>query len=302
MKSNTIFILAVLEFIAITSCRQQVPAEAVQTPVVSVKTTAVITGDIESSLALNGKTTYLKKNSIISPISGYVVKMNIRFGDKVKEGALLFEIQTKENKALENSGTMEGSTGIIKVSASSDGFISELNINGSGFFVQEGSLLCTISENQDLVILVNVPYEFNSLINAGSECKIILPDNSILNGTVYRKMPTMNEISQTRNVFIKPYTDAELPENLNLKVIFITAKHTGTLLVPKEAVMTNESQDRFWVMKIVSDSLAVKVPVQIGIINDSIAEILSSGLYKNDLTISEGAFGLSDSTVVRIVN
>jgi hypothetical protein len=302
MKSITIVLLAAFEFIAISSCRQHVTVETEQTPVVSVKTIAVKTGDIESSLSLNGKTTYLKKNTIISPISGYIVKMNIRFGDKVKKNDILFEIQTKENKALENSGTMEGNAGIIKVTASSDGLIDELNISGTGFYITEGGTLCTISEYQDLMVLVNVPYEYNSLVKSGAECKITLSDNSGFKGTVYRKMPAMNEVSQTQNVLIKPDTKRELPENLNLTVIFVTAKHTGSFLVPKEAVMTNETQTQFWIMKIFSDSLAVKIPVQLGIANDSIVEILSSGLSKNDLTIYEGAYGLPDSTVVRIVN
>lgn len=302
MKSITILLLIAFVFIAISSCRQQVTVGRVQTPVVSVKTIAIKTGDIESSLSLNGKTIYLKKNTIISPISGYIVKMNIRYGDKVKKNDILFEIQTKENKALENSGTMEGNAGIIKVTASSDGLVDELNISGTGYYITEGSTLCTISEYEDLIVLVNVPYEYNTIVKTGSECKITLSDHSGFNGTVYRKMPTMNEVSQTQNVLIKPDTKRELPENLNLTVIFITAKHTGSFLVPKEAVMTNETQTQFWIMKIISDSLAVKIPVQPGIVNDSIIEILSSGLSENDLAICEGAYGLPDSTVVRIVN
>jgi hypothetical protein len=302
MKMICKLFLAVFAFASISSCKQQLTVGTEEeSPVVSVKTTLVKTGDIESSISLNGKTTYLKKNTIISPISGYVVKMNIRFGDRVSKSDILFEIQTKENKALENSGTIEGNTGVIKVPASSDGIVNDLNISGTGFYISEGGSLCTITEYDDLMVLVNVPYEYNSVVNAGTLCKITLADKSVFNGTVYRKMPTMNELSQTQNVFIKPSAGRELPENLNLTVTFITAKHTGSLLVPKEAVMTNETQDQFWIMKMADDTLAIKVPVQTGIGNDSIVEVVSSVLKKDDLTISEGAYGLSDSTVVRIV-
>jgi hypothetical protein len=302
MKRNTIIILAAFGFFALSSCRNQTVAETEQTPVVSVKTSVVKTGDIESSLILNGKTTYLRKNTIVSPISGYVGKMNIRFGDKVKKDEILFEIQTRESKALENSGTLEANSGIIKVAASSDGIVNELNISGTGFYIAEGGTLCTISEYRDLLVLVNVPYEYNTVVKPGTLCKITLADNTDFNGTVYRVMPTMNESSQTQNVFIKPSTDRELPENLNLRVTFITSRHSGSLLVPKVSVMTNETQTEFWIMKIISDTLAVKIPVQMGIANDSIVEILSPELKVNDLTISEGAYGLSDSTVVKIVN
>jgi multidrug efflux pump subunit AcrA (membrane-fusion protein) len=302
MKSNIIIILAAFGFIALSSCGNQAATETELTPVVSVKTTAVKNGYIESSLVLNGKTTYLRKNTIVSPISGYVGKMNIRFGDKVKKDDILFEIQTRESKALEDSGTLEANSGIIKVAASSDGIVDELTISGTGFFIAEGGTLCTISEYRDLMVLVNVPYEYNSVVKPGTVCKITLTDNTEFNGTVYRIMPTMNESSQTQNVYIKPSTDRELPENLNLRVRFITARHSGSLLVPKVSVMSNETQTDFWIMKILSDSLAVRIPVQLGIANDSIVEILSSELKTNDLTISEGAYGLSDSTVVKIVN
>jgi hypothetical protein len=53
-------------------------------------------------------------------------------------------------------------------------------------------------------------------------------------------------------------------------------------------------------MKIVNDNLAVKTPVAIGIENDKLVEILSTDLNKNDLIISEGAYGLTDSTTVKI--
>jgi hypothetical protein len=178
MKSKTIIILAAFGFVALSSCRNQTATETEQTPVVSVKTTAAKTGDIESYLILNGKTTYLRKNTIVSPISGYVGKMNIRFGDKVKKDEILFEIQTRESKALENSGTMEANSGIIKVVASSDGIVDELNISGTGFFIAEGGALCTISEYRDLLVLLNVPYEFNTIVKPGTVCKITLTDNT----------------------------------------------------------------------------------------------------------------------------
>ena len=64
--------------------------------------------------------------------------------------------------------------------------------------------------------------------------------------------------------------------------------------------MTNETQSEFWVMKIIDSNLAVKINVVRGIENDSIVEISSPDLHIDDLLISEGAYGLSDSTIVKI--
>jgi hypothetical protein len=64
--------------------------------------------------------------------------------------------------------------------------------------------------------------------------------------------------------------------------------------------MTNETQTEFWVMKVVNNKLALKVLVQKGIENTNFVEITNSGLNANDLIISEGAYGLNDSSIVRI--
>jgi hypothetical protein len=298
---NIIFLLsAFISLSVLSSCKERATVQNEQMPLVSVETTHVIQGDIENNVSFNGKTIYLKKNQVVSPIAGYIVSTNVKFGDEVQRNDVLFEIQTKENKALENSGTYDNSIGIIKVTASSGGFINELNISETGGYVVEGWLLCNIVNNKDLMVQVNVPFEYNSLLKTGRKCKIFLSDNTTIGGVIYQILPTIDEANQTQTILIKPDTGRQLPENLNLTIQFIYEKHTGSFLVTREAVMTDETQSEFWVMKIVNNNLAVKIPILKGIENDSIVEVLSSGLKINDLIISEGAYGLPDSTVVRI--
>jgi hypothetical protein len=55
-------------------------------------------------------------------------------------------------------------------------------------------------------------------------------------------------------------------------------------------------------MKIVHDSLAVKIPVEKGIEDDSLVEIISPDLKTGDLLITEGAFGLPDSSIVKLID
>ena len=282
------------------SCKTKSTSGEEQVPVVSVTTTVVKQGDIESMINLNGKTIYLKKNIIVSPIPGYVIKMNIRYGDFVQKNDVLFEVQTKESKALENTNTFKENAGIIKVLAPAGGIINELIINETGGYIVEGGPMCSIVETGDFEIQMNVPFQYNALIKRNMKCKIILPDNTSLDGYVNKILPVINMATQTQDILIKPSSDRPLPENLNLLVQFINEKHTKSLLVVKGAVMTNETQSEFWVMKISGGKLAVKVPVIKGIENDSIVEISSPSLKINDILISEGAYGLNDSTIVKI--
>jgi hypothetical protein len=64
--------------------------------------------------------------------------------------------------------------------------------------------------------------------------------------------------------------------------------------------MTNEVLKDFWVMKIMNDSMAVKISIQKGIENDSLMEVISSDLSVGDRIITEGAYGLPDSSKVKI--
>ena len=301
MKKITLLLYTTIVLIWLSSCHEQSTTENEHAPRASVKTTLVKQGDIEDNIRLSGKTVYLKKNSIASPIAGYILKINVKFGDNVQKNDVLFEIQTKENKALENSNINTGNNGIIKVLASSGGTVSEQTVTETGGYVVEGGLLCSIVENKDLMVQVNVPFEYNKLLKLGTNCKLILTDDTRFDGVIYKILPDISEADQTQKVLIKPNTARQLPENLNLTAQFVNIKHSRSYLVSKEAVMTNETQNEFWVMRIVKDSIAIKVPVLKGIENDSIVEILSTVLNKNDVVVGEGAYGLPDSAVVKIV-
>jgi len=291
----SIFILALV----LNSCTKKEAKEEEQTHIVTVKTTHVQIGEIDNKISFNGKTVYLKKNLVVSPISGYVWKMTVKFGESVKKGQLLFEIQTKENKALES--TDSGNLGIIKVYSPTSGVISTLNIMASGAYVLEGASLCTVAESNEVMVQLNLPFEFNSLVKAGTTCTLILGEDTQFNGTVYQILPTVDEANQTQQILIKPHTNKQLPENLNLAVEILKTRHNRSCLIPREAIMTNETQTIFWVMKVVNNKLALKVPITKGIENDKMVEALNSGLTINDMVIIEGAYGLNDSTVVKVI-
>jgi len=293
-----LFSICIMSFI-LSSCAQKEAKEEEQIHVVTVKTTPVKFGDIDNILSFNGKTIYLKKNLVVAPISGYIRKMKVKFGDSVKKGELLFQIQTKENKALESSNAVN--IGIINVISPSNGVVSILNITTSGAYIVEGASLCTVSENRDVMVQLNLPFEFNSLIKTGTKCRLVLDDDNKFDGTIYQILPTVDEANQTQQILIKPHTNKQLPENLNLEVEILKARHSKSCLIPRSAVMTNETQTEFWVMKVINNKLALKVPFTKGIENDNTVEAIASGLTISDVVISEGGYGLSDSTVVKVV-
>lgn len=297
---KVVILLIVTGILFICSCEVKTTGNTDEKVLAKVKIINVKKGDIENTISLNGKTVYLKKNKLVSPISGYVVKMNINYGDYVAKNEVLFELETKEHRALENVPGFDNKTGIVKVKSPAGGVVADLSINETGSYITEGSTLCSIVENRNLMVRVDAPFQYNSLMKPGTSCLIKLTDQSTLKGTIFRVLPHVNETDQTQAILIKPESGRELPENLNLTVQIISEKHTNTLLVDRKALLTNETQSEFWVMKVTKSKLAIKIPVIRGLENDTLAEVISNDLHINDTVISEGAYGLPDSTSIQI--
>lgn len=245
MKNRSLLILLTVGLSLLVSCgsKQTVNSEEIIVPKAAVKITSLIKGSIENQLILNGKTVFLKKNQEVAPISGYITAVHVKFGDKVKNGDVLFEIQTRENKALQQSGNAAGGFGKITVSATTEGIVNEPVTLGTGAYVVEGTPLCNLVDNNDLLVMVNVPYENHNLIKQGTKCRLFLPDNSQLDGTVFQIRPFVSETSQTQEVLIKTAGSRALPENMNLTAAFLKSGSDETLLLPKKAILTNETQD-----------------------------------------------------------
>lgn len=293
IKQN-IFFLCLMPFVLI-SCGSGATKETKMHTLIPVKTTRLKPGSIQKQTYLNGVTRYLKKSTIVAPASAYVKKVNVQYGKKIAKNELLYELQTKEGMALNNA------IGKIKVNAFSPGTVVDIAINQPGNFVTEGAPLCTLVAEKDVVIQLNVPFAFNKLVKEGTKYPVLLPDSSTIQAVVTQILPSVNAVDQTQTVFLKPIQTRPLPENLNVLIKFVLAKKDSAILLDKQAVLANEEQTRFWVMKIVNDSLALQVSITKGIENDSLVEVLNGNVNQNDLIISEGAYGLPDSTLVKVV-
>ena len=235
MKNISNLILLTAVFSMLLSCRSKQPEkiEEIVVPKAAVKITSLVKGKIENQLVLNGKTVFMKKNQVVAPISGYITSVNVKYGDKVQEGTPLFEIETRENRALQQTGN-DSEFGKITVSATTSVMVNEPVTLEVGAYVVEGTLLCSLVDISDLQVQVNVPYENHNLIKLRMRCRLFLPDNSQIEGNVFQISPFIDETSQTQEVLIKPAGSRSLPENMNLTAAFIKSVNAETLLLPKK--------------------------------------------------------------------
>jgi hypothetical protein len=114
-------------------------------------------------------------------------------------------------------------------------------------------------------------------------------------------MPTVDSVSQTQAVMLKINSSTPVPQNLIAKVRIVKNAKNNVSSLPKEAVLTNEAQTNYWVMKMIDSITAVKVPVIKGLEASGRVEIVRPQFSSSDNILLTGNYGLPDTAKVKIV-
>lgn len=304
-----IIIVIALSGVTATSCRNKTDGRNVEATktTVPVKYVHPKIRNMENYLDLNGTSMYLGKEIVRSTVTGYVYAVKKNMGEKVLTGQTIFVIRTKESAALQGFADSTKDphdiqfSGLIPILAHQNGVVSNIDYH-AGSYVHEGDILATVLQPKTIVFQINVPYEYHKHVSPGKSCQLIFPGNTVKQGHISKVLPTVDPVTQTQKYFVALKRYELLPENLKVVVkLPITVKH-GAVVLPAKAILSNETQTTFWVMKVVHDSIAVKVPVVPGIVSGDTIEIASPRLSLQDAILTDGNYGLADSTIVTITN
>ncbi|NCD71030.1 efflux RND transporter periplasmic adaptor subunit [Mucilaginibacter agri] len=290
------------------ACKGKPDAAADEDAAVQSQTPVTVTtiGDttLTNYIDLNATSTYLKKNYVKANINGYIEKSNVQPGEYVSRGQLLFTLKTKEAQSIGNRINVLDTTfkfsGVNRIKASANGYITQLS-HQAGDYVQDGEALAVINEGSSFVFLLQLPYELRSTLQRNQTMQLTLPDGEKLNAHVNSVMPAVDSLSQTQSIVLNVNSSHPIPENLIAKARLIKAEKNNTVSLPKSAVLANETQTEFWVMKLINPTTAVKTPVTKGIETTDRIEILSPKFSPNDKIVVTGNYGLTDTAKVKIV-
>ena len=271
---------------------------------IPVTITNISVGSLAESVELNATSVFQLKTFIKANATGYLQSVNAQLGNYINKGQQVFIIKTKEADALGNTiNALDSSfrfSGLVHIKSPGSGYVTTLNYR-TGDYVQDGEQLAIISDRNSFVFLLDLPYEFKPFLKNNKNIQLKLPDGTQLNGYVASMMPTVDFVSQTQGIVIKINSNQQIPEGLIAKVVLVKESKSNTISLPKEAVLTDEVQKEFWVMKLIDSVTAVKVPVQKGIENGSNVEILSPVFSANDKIILTGNYGLTDTAKVNVL-
>ena len=307
MKNVFISVFYFVAFILV-SCHakeavtEKEPAAAeVQTP---VTVTGVTIAPLVEYVELNAMSSFVQSSFIKATANGFVKSSNVRPGQFIRAGQLAFLMQTKEAKALGSTiNDLDPSfkfSGLIRITANETGYISAVN-HQPGDYVQDGEQLAVLSDSKSFGFLLNLPYELRGYLLNNKTVDLELPDKTHLKGTIALVMPTVDSVSQTQGVLIKVNDNITIPQNLIAKVRIIKNAKNNVVSLPKEAVLTDEAQSEFWIMKMIDSATAVKVNITKGMETSDRVEILSPPLTANDKILLSGNYGLPDTARVKII-
>ena len=298
--------IAISFLLLLAACHGGAPAdEAGPTPRAQVQAVRVSTQNLTQYRTFPATSTYPRKSTVTAPVAGYVTGVEVRLGDRVTAGQVLFTLETKERRALGNSITridpsLQG-FGLVTVTAPSPGIISVLSIQQPGDYLLEGAALCTVAESSQLVFQLNLPYEYHALAQGRPACTIVLPDSTRLAGTVQAPLASVSP-GQSEIYLVKPdKPPGVIPENLIVQVRLTQTKQPNAQTLPAACVLADETLHDFWVMKLLNDSTAVKVPVTLGVQNPAEIEIKRPIFSPNDRILSAGNYGLADTANVKLI-
>ncbi len=203
-------------------------------------------------------------------------RWNIQLGQKVSRGEELFVIRSKESEHLGNTisklDTSFHFSGLVHIKSPAPGYVTELAYQ-DGDYVQDNEVLATISDLGSLVFLLELPYELTPWLAENKTVDLVLPDGKKYKGTVNSSLPSVDPVSQTQSYVIRVPGISSIPENLVATVRFRKTSRTNAVILPKEAVLSDETQSDFWIMKLIDSTTAVKIPVTIGLVTSGQVEI-----------------------------
>ncbi|MCB2410702.1 efflux RND transporter periplasmic adaptor subunit [Hymenobacter lucidus] len=279
-------------------------AEVATSPRAQVTVGYVATDTLTDVLRLNALSAYPAKDLLRATTTGYVLAPTPVPGQVVRAGQTVFRLQTKESRTL-HLDKLTGDprlrfSGIIAVRAGRAGVLASVD-KLAGDYVQDGEQLGVVYDKSRFGFVLDVPATQLRYVRPGQRCRLVLPDGRMLPGRVAELLPTADATLQTQRYTVRLTGSVpDLPENLAVQVELDRTAPRPVPTLPHTAVLTDETQTQFWVMRLLNDSTAVKVPVQRGPEQGERVEIKSPRFGPRDRILLTGNYGLDDTAAVQL--
>lgn len=310
---------------ALISCGAKPHEEAPpEKAVVAVHFTAVKKGAVNLTETMPGKTDVEKRGKIISPIAGKIARLDCLPGAMVKEGETIALVRTRESDAaisgaliLLRQATSEdrraearqvldlanSTQNSVELKSPISGAVISRSVNVDEM-VAENAEIASIADVSSLDFIAEASPAASTKLRAGQKGTIrfdYLPGVA-LSATIVSvgvQADSQSHYVNIRCAFSGP-PGGRSSLKINMPGIFtaVMGVHPHALLAPKSALLRNDETGAYSLVTISPDSLSKTIPVEIGPAADSLVEISGAGVSEAMPIITQGNYGLADSTKV----
>jgi len=266
--------------------------------------------------------------SVSPSAAGVIVVVNCVEGQKVTKGDVLFELDSRaadvavdfaqkalarEQQLLQIEGTSAKAVqnaqqeldaarvqqALLRVAAPLSGTVTRVMVK-AGQAVDLGSAMAEVVDLGRLVVTAGVPSAELAGLKLGAAAEFTSEQGkSPVTGVLGFIGPRVDPQTGTAEVRVALPGGSKLRPGQFGTLRIASVEHAGVLAVPIQSVVRDE--EGMSVIAIVEDDMARRQPVTTGLRDDKWIEVAAEGLQAGMTVVTEGAYGLPETTKVHVI-
>lgn len=222
---------------------------------------------------------------VSSRIAGRTAQLLVIPGDTVEMGQTVVQIESRQPG---------DPPPVIAVKAPLSGLVMDVKTK-IGDPVEPDRVLVEIADLSTVFAVARVPENLAGQMAPGTDAHIHLAalPHAHLDGKLLRFGTRVDETSGTLDaIFSLKNEDNSLRPGMRTEFAIVLGRRENVLQVPREALQGDSSNRFLYVKHFEIPNAFLRVPVEVGAMNDRYVEILS-GIFPGDAVVTRGAYSLS---------
>jgi multidrug efflux pump subunit AcrA (membrane-fusion protein) len=243
---------------------------------------------IQQLIKLNGDVSSQSEVSVFPDTSGKIIRILKNLGDTVRQGDAIAYIDPSRPGSAYIESPVISPVG---------GTITSLPVTG-GLTVSPSTVIAVIGALDKLKITIYVAEKYSSYLRQNLPAYVSFASTP---GVEFEAMvsmvsPVVNNKNRTIETTLNLASqDPRIKEGMFASVRLVIREERDSLVIPRSAIKDYNGEDTVYIID--EENLARRVPVTVGLTNDSDAQIIA-GLNPGDRVITAGA--VTDGSPVRI--
>ncbi len=254
---------------------------------------------------------------LAAPSAGVVTKVNVVAGQQVTKGDVLVELNSgtttyalaeqelarqkelfaQQNTSQKNLQDAEAQLALLQVTAPLSGTVAQVNVK-PGQAVDASTVVAEVMDLNRLAVSAEIPTAEATDLKPGNPFEVLTEPP--VTAELLFVSPNVNMVNGTVLVRALLPANSGLRPGQSVPLRIVTAVHTNCLAAPDVSVVTDENGKS--VIAQVKNDEAIQTPVQTGLRENGLVEVIAPELNAGDTVVTVGAYGLPEKTKVNVQN